>query len=164
MEMNGIHIDVPGLDLVEQEFKEEFGTIAQKIKTIIWEQMGDTPINPSSGEQLSWLIYSRKVTDKKKWAQMFNIGIDKATKKKKKRPIFSKSKFKDAVNFNTTIIKKTMATQCEKCSGDGTIQRVKVNGDRYKNLSKCDACEGTGLIYTELNRTAGFGQTPVGVS
>jgi len=164
MEMNGIHIDVPGLDLVEQEFKEEFGTIAQKIKTIIWEQMGDTPINPSSGEQLSWLIYSRKVTDKKKWAQMFNIGIDKVTKKKKKRPIFSKSKFKDAVNFNTTIIKKTMATQCEKCSGDGTIQRVKVNGDRYKNLSKCDACEGTGLIYTELNRTAGFGQTPVGVS
>jgi DNA polymerase I-like protein with 3'-5' exonuclease and polymerase domains len=164
MERNGIHINISDLNNVEQEFKEEFGTIAQRIKHIIWEQMGDTPINPGSGEQLSWLIYSRKVTDKKKWAEMFNIGIDKATKKKKKRPVFSKSKFKDAVNFNTSIIKKTIANQCDGCAGDGTIQRFKVNGGNYKNLSKCDVCHGTGLVYSELNRTAGFSQTPFGVS
>jgi len=164
MERNGIHIDVPGLDSVEQEFKEEFGTIAQKIKNIIWDQMGDTPINPGSGEQLSWLIYSRKVDDKKRWAEMFNIGIDKSSRRKKKRPIFSKRKFADAVYDNTTTIMKTMATQCEKCKGDGTIQRLKVNGDRYKNLSRCDACSGTGLIYTKLNTVAGFKQDPLGVS
>ena len=164
MERNGINIDVPGLDDVEQQFKEEFGTIAQRIKTIIWEQMGDTPINPGSGEQLSWLIYSKKVIDKKKWAEMFNIGIDKATKRKKKRPIFSKSKFKDAVNFNTAPIKKTVANQCPSCSGTGTKQKVKVNGDLYKNLSRCDSCSGIGLIYSYINKIAGFNQTPVGVS
>jgi len=164
MERNGIHIDVPGLDAVEKEFKEEFGTIAQRIKNIIWEQMGDTPINPGSGEQLSWLIYSRKVTDKKKWSELFNIGIDKNTKRKKKRPVFSKAKFKDAVMFNTNSIKKTISNQCDTCTGDGTIQRVKVNGDIYKNLSKCDVCQGTGLVYSELNKIAGFSQVPVGVS
>jgi hypothetical protein len=155
---------VPGLDAVEKEFKEEFGTIAQRIKNIIWEQMGDTPINPGSGEQLSWLIYSRKVTDKKKWSELFNIGIDKNTKRKKKRPVFSKAKFKDAVMFNTNSIKKTISNQCDTCTGDGTIQRVKVNGDIYKNLSKCDVCQGTGLVYSELNKIAGFSQVPVGVS
>tara|TARA_R100001369_G_scaffold41401_1_gene67560 strand:- start:6671 stop:8710 length:2040 start_codon:yes stop_codon:yes gene_type:complete len=164
MERNGINIDVPGLDEVEIQFKEEFGTVAQKIKTIIWEQMGDTPINPGSTEQLSWLIYSRKVTDKKKWSEMFNIGVDKQTKRNKKRPIFSKAKFKIAVATYTVPIKKTVADQCTACSGDGTMQRRKVNGDVYKNLSRCDVCQGQGLIYSELNRLAGFDQTPLGVS
>ncbi len=164
MEMNGIHIDTNKLDAVEKEFQEEFGMIAQKIKSIIWEQMGDTPINPASTEQLSWLLYSRKVDDKKKWSQLFNIGIDKSTKKKKKRPIFSKSKFKDAVYNNTTTIMKTMATQCDKCNGDGKFQRFKVDGNMYKQLSKCMTCDGTGLIYSNLNKVAGFKQEPVGVS
>ena len=30
--------------------------------------MGDTPINLNSPEQLSWVIYSRKVKDKTYWA------------------------------------------------------------------------------------------------
>ena len=29
--------------------------------------MGDTPINLNSPEQLSWVVYSRKVTDKQYW-------------------------------------------------------------------------------------------------
>ena len=82
MEINGIHIDLDALNNVELEFKEEFGRLAQQIKKIIEDKMGDTPINPASTEQLSWLIYSRKVKDKKKWADDFNIGIDKFTKKK----------------------------------------------------------------------------------
>ena len=164
MERNGINIDIPGLDEVEILFKEEFGTIAQRIKHIIWEQMGDTPLNPSSGEQLSWLIYSRKVIDKKKWSETFNIGIDKSTKRKKKRPIFSKAKFKDAVDTQTKFIKKTISTHCDTCDGDGVMQRVKVNGDPYKNMSKCDTCSGHGVVYANLNTIAGFQQKPVGVS
>jgi len=163
MEMNGINIDLESLDSVEQQFKEEFGLLAQQIKKIIWEKMGDTPINPSSTEQLSWLIYSRKVVDKKRWANDFNIGIDKFTKRKKKRPTLSKSKFRDMIMANTEVIKKTTASQCSRCSGQGLIRKYKVNGDPYKNLSKCDACDG-GTLYLKLSRTAGFNQFPIGVS
>jgi DNA polymerase I-like protein with 3'-5' exonuclease and polymerase domains len=164
MEINGIHIDLDALNNVELEFKEEFGRLAQQIKKIIEDKMGDTPINPASTEQLSWLIYSRKVTDKKKWADMFNIGIDKFTKKKKRRPTLSKSRFRDMVVANTEVIKKTSATKCLHCNGTGQIRKFKVNGERYKNLSKCHECGGQGVIYLELNRTAGFNQFPIGVS
>jgi DNA polymerase I-like protein with 3'-5' exonuclease and polymerase domains len=163
MEMNGINIDLESLDSVEQQFKEEFGLLAQQIKKIIWEKMGDTPINPSSTEQLSWLIYSRKVVDKKRWANDFNIGIDKFTKRKKKRPTLSKSKFRDMIMANTEVIKKTTASQCNTCSGQGLVRRYKVNGDPYKNLSKCGLCDG-GTLYLKLSRTAGFSQFPIGVS
>jgi len=164
MEMNGINIDLPALNEVEQQFKEEFGRLANEIKRIIWEKMGDTPINPSSTEQLSWLIYSKKVVDKKKWAEIFNIGIDKFTKRKKRRPVLSRTRFRDAVVNNTVVLKKTTASQCGTCSGKGTVQKTKVNGDLYKNLSKCSTCLGEGVVYSELSRTAGFNQFPIGVS
>ena len=38
--------------------------------------MGDTPINFASPEQISQMIYSRKVKNKKNWAEMFNIGLN----------------------------------------------------------------------------------------
>ena len=164
MEMNGINVDINALDKVEQEFKEEFGRLANEIKRIIWEKMGDTPINPSSTEQLSWLIYSKKVIDKKKWTEMFNIGMDKFTKRKKRRPVLSRTRFRDAVVNNTVVLKKTTARQCSTCSGKGTVQKTKVNGDLYKNLSKCSICLGEGVVYLELSRTAGFNQFPIGVS
>jgi DNA polymerase I-like protein with 3'-5' exonuclease and polymerase domains len=164
MEINGINIDLNALNAVEQEFKEEFGRLAQEIKKIIREKMGDTPINPASTEQLSWLIYSRKVIDKKKWAETFNIGIDKFTKRKKRRPTLSKSKFRDLVALNTKTIKQTSAAQCSHCEGKGLIRRFKVNGEPFKNLTKCPHCNGEGVIYLQLNRTAGFNQMPVGVS
>jgi len=164
MEINGINIDLNALNAVEQEFKEEFGRLAQDIKRIIREKMGDTPINPASTEQLSWLIYSRKVIDKKKWVDTFNIGIDKFTKRKKRRPTLSKSKFRDLVAMNTETIKQTSATQCTHCEGKGLIRRFKVNGEPFKNLTKCPHCNGEGVIYLQLNRTAGFNQMPVGVS
>jgi len=164
MEMNGINIDLPALNEVEQEFQEEFGMLANEIKRIIWEKMGDTPINPSSTEQLSWLIYSKKVIDKKKWTEMFNIGMDKFTKRKKRRPVLSRTRFRDAVINNTVVLKKTTARQCSTCGGKGTVQKTKVNGDLYKNLSKCSTCFGEGVVYAELSRTAGFNQFPIGVS
>jgi len=41
------------------------------IDKIVYEQMGDTKINLSSPEQLSWLIYSVKPKDKKEWSKIF---------------------------------------------------------------------------------------------
>ena len=126
--------------------------------------MGDTRINPASPEQLSWLIYGKKVADKKRWSQLFNIGIDKTTKKSKRRPRFSRTLFSKLVKDNTMSIMKTQSEQCPHCSGRGTYRKYKKDGEPYKNTTKCESCYGEGLIYTDLNEVAGFGQHPRGVS
>ena len=84
MERNGIHINLNDLAQVEKEYRAEFAYLKQKINKIVYNKMGDTEINLSSPEQLSWLIYSKKPKDKKEWARIFNIGIDKHTRKIKK--------------------------------------------------------------------------------
>ena len=164
MEMNGIQIDLDALHDVETKFKIEYDELREKIDTIIWERMGDTRINPSSPEQLSWLIYGVKVVDKKKWAEAFNIGIDPQTKKQKKKPKLSRTQFTRMVAQMTQPIYKTRSHQCIHCSGQGRIQKIKVNGEPYKNLSPCHHCSGTGIIYEETKARAGFTLNPSFVS
>jgi len=55
MEINGIKIDTKALEDVKMEFRLEFNSLRESIDQTIWERMGDTRINPSSPEQLSWL-------------------------------------------------------------------------------------------------------------
>ena len=164
MEMNGIQIDLDALHDVETKFKTEYDELREKIDTIIWERMGDTRINPASPEQLSWLIYGVKVIDKKKWAEAFNIGIDPQTKKQKKKPKLSRTQFTRMVAQMTQPIYKTRSHQCIHCSGQGRIQKIKVNGEPYKNLSPCHHCSGTGIIYEETKARAGFTLNPSFVS
>ena len=164
MEMNGIQIDLDALHDVETKFKIEYDELREKIDTIIWERMGDTRINPASPEQLSWLIYGVKVVDKKKWAEAFNIGIDPQTKKQKKKPKLSRTQFTRMVAQMTQPIYKTRSHQCVHCSGQGRIQKIKVNGEPYKNLSPCHHCSGTGIIYEETKARAGFTLNPSFVS
>ena len=164
MEMNGIQIDLDALHDVETKFKIEYDELREKIDTIIWERMGDTRINPASPEQLSWLIYGVKVVDKKKWAEAFNIGIDPQTKKQKKKPKLSRTQFTRMVAQMTQPIYKTRSHQCIHCSGQGRIQKIKVNGAPYKNLSPCHHCSGTGIIYEETKARAGFTLNPSFVS
>ena len=57
MEANGININLEELSKVEKEYRAEFAYLKQKIDKIVYKQMGDTKINLSSPEQLSWLIY-----------------------------------------------------------------------------------------------------------
>ena len=87
--------------------------------------MGDTKINLSSPEQLSWLIYSMKPKDKKEWAKIFNVGIDKSTGKNKRRPNYSRQQFRNLVSDNTEVIHRTVAEQCVHCKGKGVIKRIK---------------------------------------
>ena len=164
MEMNGIQIDLDALHDVETKFKIEYDELREKIDTIIWERMGDTRINPASPEQLSWLIYGVKVVDKKKWAEAFNIGIDPQTKKQKKKPKLSRTQFTRMIAQMTQPIYKTRSHQCIHCSGQGRIQKIKVNGEPYKNLSPCHHCSGTGIIYEETKARAGFTLNPSFVS
>ena len=163
MERNGININVEDLNNVEREFRAEFAYLKQKIDKIVYKQMGDTKINLSSPEQLSWLIYSIKPKDKKDWCKIFNIGIDKNTGKNKKRPQYSRLQFRNLVTDNTTPIFRTVASQCMGCKGKGVIKRIKKDGSPFKNYSKCVDCDGEGYIYTEMAKYAGFRQRPKSV-
>ena len=160
MERNGINIDVQKLNEVEKEYRAEFAYLKQKIDKIVYKQMGDTKINLSSPEQLSWLIYSMKPKDKKQWSKIFNVGIDKSTGKNKKRPQFSRVQFRNLISDNTEVIHRTVAEQCIGCHGKGVIKRIKKDGSPYKNYTKCSECDGDGYTYTPMAKVAGFRQRP----
>ena len=160
MEINGININLDELNKVEKEYRAEFAYLKQKIDKIVYKQMGDTKINLSSPEQLSWLIYSIKPKDKKQWAKIFNVGIDKNTGKNKKRPQYSRIQFRNLVADNTETIYRTVASQCLTCSGKGVVRKIKKDGSPYKNYSKCSDCDGDGYIYSAIAKIAGFRQRP----
>jgi len=160
MERNGINVDLKELDRVEKEFRAEFAYLKQKIDKIVYRQMGDTKINLSSPEQLAWLIYSMKPKDKKQWAKIFNVGIDKNTGKSKRRPNYSRQQFRNLVADNTEVIHRTVAEQCVTCKGKGVIKRIKKDGSPFKNYTKCPDCDGDGYIYTPMAKIAGFRQRP----
>jgi len=160
MEMNGNHVDSDKLKLVEKELNEEYYKLKNKIDKIVAQMMGDTKINLSSTEDLSKVIYSRKVQDKKQWAELFNIGIDKKTKRPKRRPRMTDREFQHNVDKYTDTVYKTVATQCKTCNGLGLIRHTKVDGTPFKNMSKCPDCKGEGMIFLETEAKAGFGWSP----
>ena len=160
MERNGIHINLDTLQSVEKQYRAEFAYLRQKIDKIVYEKMGDTRINLASPEQLSWVIYSKKPKSKETWSKLFNIGIDKHTGKNKRRPQFSRIKFRDLGRSNTEIIHKTTAEQCGSCQGKGVIKKIKVDGTPYKKYTKCAVCNGDGFNYSRLAKVAGFNQRP----
>jgi len=157
MENNGIRIDIDKLNEVEKEFQLEYDKLRTEIDAVIHDKMGDTKINPASPEQLSMLIYGTKVVDKKGWVNDFNIGVDKFTKKPKKRPRMTKLEFKKTLMMYLMPVFKTKVSQCVECTGKGYIQKYKVNGDKYKNMSKCPTCKSEGVIYNNTEERAGFG-------
>ena len=61
MERNGIYVDLNVLEKVNAEYTAEKAYLTQKISKIVYNKMGDTEINLSSPEQLSWLIYSKNL-------------------------------------------------------------------------------------------------------
>ena len=160
MERNGINVNLDDLKQVEKEYRAEFAYLKQKIDKIVYDKMGDTKINLGSPEQLSWLIYSKKPKDKHEWAKIFNTGVDKFTKKNKKRPKFSFAQFRTLVANNSEPIYKTIASQCLHCNGKGVVKKIKVDGTPYKKYSKCDECNGEGFTYAKMAKLAGFNQRP----
>jgi DNA polymerase I-like protein with 3'-5' exonuclease and polymerase domains len=160
MGRNGINVNLDDLKQVEKEYRAEFAYLKQKIDKIVYDKMGDTKINLGSPEQLSWLIYSKKPKDKHEWAKIFNTGVDKFTKKNKKRPKFSFAQFRTLIANNSEPIYKTIASQCLHCVGKGVIRKVKVDGTPYKKYSKCDECHGEGFVYAKMAKLAGFNQRP----
>ena len=163
MERNGIYVDLNVLEKVNAEYTAEKEYLRQKIGKIVYNKMGDTEINLSSPEQLSWLIYSKKPLDKSNWAKIFNVGVDKSTGKNKRRPQFSLNQFRSLVKTNTAPVYKTSASKCLACDGKGVIKRIKKDGSPYKNYTKCSDCDGDGFIYHKMAKLAGFNQVPKSV-
>lgn len=159
MERNGIYIDLEDLAVVEKEYTEEKDRLEKRMYEICREVMGDVPINLNSSAQLSEVIYSRRVTDKKKWKEVFNIGLN-AQGKPLPRPRFADKEFAYHVKTMTEVLYRKSGATCKECDGTGKIQKMKKNGEPFKNVSKCATCEGTGLVFTNLDIIAGFKLSP----
>lgn len=164
MERNGIYINLEELDKVEQEYRKESNALTTKLEAIVVDVMGHTPINLDSSEHLSWVLYSRKVLDKPKWKEVFNLGseIRNSVVKAKYVKRHDKATFAKIVKEYTEKLYKTEASQCEICIGKGRIQKFKKDGTLFKKETKCTSCNATGFIYTNTKQYAGFKITPLG--
>jgi DNA polymerase I-like protein with 3'-5' exonuclease and polymerase domains len=159
IERNGIKIDLQALQDVKQDYQKEKIELERTMHDIMREVMGDTPVNFSSPEQISQLIYSRKVKDKKNWAQMFNLGLNEKGKPLP-RTRMSTGAFVRTVRALTERIYKTSALHCNTCSGKGTIRKRKKDGSFWKKDSKCRICKGKGYLLKNHPQVAGLTMNP----
>ena len=142
--MSGIRVDRTALDAVRLEFEREKAAIEDRLQHKVREIMGDTPINLNSPEQMSQVVFSRKVNNKKEWANLFEHVRDKR-------------EFKQAVDKNSAIIKRTKAFTCPTCTGTGKTYKIKKDGTKFAKPNKCKDCDARGYGLRELNHMAGLG-------
>ena len=142
--MNGVKIDKNALSKVRTEFEEEKADIENRLQLQVQEFMGDTPINLNSPEQVSQLIFSRRVIDKKIWGEELFEQVN------------TTKQFKDCVTANTEIIYKTKAFRCAECKGERYVYKIKKDGSRFKKASKCPNCEGQGYLLRPLSNIGGL--------
>jgi DNA polymerase I-like protein with 3'-5' exonuclease and polymerase domains len=163
MERNGAKIDVTALDEVEAQFRAEYNILEERLKELTTQVMGHTPINLASPEQLSWVLYSRKVKDKELWANTFNLGTElKNGVVKQKYPTrHTDAEFSKVIREQTTLLRRTIAKQCSECGGKGYIQKYNKDGSPSKRLNVCHTCHKTGLIYEDTPHLAGLKIKPI---
>tara|TARA_R110000782_G_scaffold62526_1_gene128465 strand:- start:77 stop:1528 length:1452 start_codon:yes stop_codon:yes gene_type:complete len=141
--MSGIRVDQSALSLVADEFRREQSGIQDRLYRQVRTLMGATPINLNSPEQLSQLIFSRKVTNKKEWAELFEFAN-------------APSDFKDIVEANSKFIYRTIALNCQQCDGKGKTYKTKKDGTPYSKPNKCSNCNGMGYILKDTKQLAGL--------
>ena len=144
MYMSGIRVDRTALDAVRLEFEREKADIEDRLQHKVREIMGDTPINLNSTEQMSQVVFSVKVNNKKEWADLFEY-------------VNTTKEFKQAVGANSTIMKRTKAFTCPTCSGTGKTYKIKKDGTKFARPNKCKECDARGYGLKELNHIAGLG-------
>lgn len=159
MERNGIYIDMESLDSVEDEFTKERNILELRLKELVFTVMGDSPVNLNSPAQLSEVVYSRRIPDKNLWRETFNVGLDKRGKPLP-RPKMDPKELSRSIKNTSELIRRTKGAQCQECHGYGTVQKIKKDGTPFKNRSKCQQCQGAGIVYTELDKIAGFKLVP----
>jgi len=139
----GFSVDKTELLNVKDQFKKEQANISQELNEQLVELMGDTPINLSSPEQLSMVIYSRKPVSKSDWSEHFTKYM-------------SKKDFDGAVKNKSEIVYKTKAIQCSDCFGRGYTLVKKKDGTTGKGKRICRVCDKTGILYLPQNKVAGL--------
>ena len=145
--MNGFSIDKVALKDVRKQFEDELLQIENRLNAKVKSLMGDTPINLNSPEQVSQVIYSRILYDKKKWAIVFDNVDDK-------------EEFKQVVKDNSAMMVKTKASVCQTCNGRGKIYKTKKDGTRFAKPNRCTSCDTRGYKLTKLKQMAGLGFFP----
>jgi len=143
MYMSGIRVDRSALQEVRLEFEKEKTEIEDRLQRKTRNLMGDTPINLNSPEQASQVIFSRRVHNKKEWADLFDYTE-------------TQQEFKEAIEANSSIIRKTKASTCTKCNGRGLVHRLRKDGTLYKLPTKCKPCDGRGYLLTKTKDVAGL--------
>ena len=159
IERNGIAIDTETLHKVRDEYLAEKQSIERRLDEIVLDVMGDTPINLNSGIDMTAVVYSRRVNDRDYHKNAFNIGVN-ARGKPLQPPRMSPAQFANTVRKSTRRVMKTIAHHCDACKGRGKVQKIKVNGEPYKNLSKCTYCDGMGYTLTGTGQVAGLKLIP----
>ena len=104
-------IDIDVLNKVDEDYEKEQGYLQMYLNTTVSKLVGDTPINLSSPEQLSQVVYSYKFKDKKTWREVMNIGVDARGKPKLDKD--DGLRFVKCVDGVPTY--KTQAVKCPHC-------------------------------------------------
>ena len=143
----GFKVDDTKLEQVKNEFEEERRQLEKDLQEHVRKLMGDTPINLNSPEQLSWVIYGRKVLDKIYWS----TTID---------PYMNDADFRSLIKGGTERLRKTIAQQCNECKGTGYIRKTKKDGTPFAKANKCPTCDTSGFTFKSTNEPAGIGFKP----
>ena len=141
--MAGFKVDLPELERVAKEFENEKAEIETRLQKKVREVMGDTPINLRSPEQKSQVLFSRRVHDKKEWADLFEFTT-------------TQEEFKDAVKANSSPIYRTQAYTCPSCEGQGKVYRLKKDGTKFARPNKCKDCDAKGYKLKDTKQIAGL--------
>jgi DNA polymerase I-like protein with 3'-5' exonuclease and polymerase domains len=155
IERSGMAIDLSVLDQVDADYQKEQEELTRYLQTETRKLMGDKDINLSSPEQLSTVVYSCNLTDKKLWKEVMDIGVDDKGKPKR-RPYMKDEGFRSAFKSCFSVAFKTRAIKCGSCYGKGHYYKVKKNGEKFKKPTKCEYCEGLGVLYLEVDEVAGL--------
>lgn len=139
----GFKVDLSKLDEVKDEFEKEKIELESKLTVYVNKLMGDTPINLNSPEQLSWVIYGRKVIDKTEWANSIDAYMDDGL-------------FRSLIQSHTNVLYKTKAIKCNECNGDGYVRLLKKDGTPYARKNRCKQCDTKGFLFNETNERAGL--------
>lgn len=162
IEHDGLKINLETLAKIRKDYEQEMAELEVLLGDLARDAMGDTPINLSSPDDRSMLLYSRRVRDKKLWATVFNLGHEMrgATRKPKQRKRMKSNEFVSSVRGLTDVVYKTVSRHCFDCSGKGRYSPLKKDGTRGKAVRICKSCKGEGVTYESTGEVAGFKLLP----
>lgn len=163
MERDGIKIDRQALNLVKDQYTKELEELELFLNKEVTRVMGDTPINLSSPDDRSKLLFSRSINNKKNWIAVFNLGYELRgnTKKPKRKTYMTSAQFKRSVISNTTVQQISEAQKCNPCSGYGRVAKKRKDNTWGKARYICKPCSGLGIQYMPTGKVAGFKLVPL---